>query len=88
MNLIQYGYIWSRWIAFRSLESKAKTIDLERIEFLISEAAVSLRDMAQVKSAHTGIQKSLDDATGWTEKVDGKLKSKFKEIIEAMKEEK
>lgn len=88
MNLIQYGYIWSRWVAFRSIESKAKTIDLERIEFLISEAAVSLRDMAQVKSAHTGIQKSLDDATGWTEKVDVKLKSKFKEIIEAMKEEK
>ena len=78
----------SRWVAFRSLESKAKTVDLERIEFLISEAAVSLKDVAQVKTAHTGIQTSLDNAISWTEKVEGKLKSKFKEITEAMKEEK
>lgn len=88
INLIQYGYIWSRWVAFRSLEVKSKAIDVERIEFLLSEAALSLKDVAQVKTAHTGIQTSLDNAISWTEKVEGKLKSKFKEITEAMKEEK
>jgi hypothetical protein len=85
LSLIQFGYIWSRWVAFRSLETKSVTIDLERIEFLISEASLSLKDFAQLKKSHTGIQSSLDDATNWTKTVESKLKSKFKEISEAMK---
>jgi hypothetical protein len=87
LNLIQFGYIWSRWVAFRSLEAKSTGIDLARIDHLISEAISALKDFAQVKSAHTGIQKSLDDATSWTKTVESKLKSKFKELSEAMKDE-
>ena len=88
VNLIQFGYIWSRWVAFRSLDTKSVTVDLERIDFLISEAVLAMKDFAQLKKSHTGIQSSLDDATHWTKTVESKLKSKFKEITEAMKEEK
>jgi len=87
LNLIQFGYIWSRWVAFRSLDAKSTGIDLARIDHLVSEAISALKDFAQVKSAHTGIQKSLDDATSWTKTVESKLKSKFKELSEAMKDE-
>jgi len=85
--LIQFGYIWSRWVAFRSLESNRKGIDLDHINHLIAEANSHLKDFAQIKSAHTGIQKSLEDAVSWTKTAETKLKSKFKEIVEAMKDE-
>ncbi|CAN2235990.1 hypothetical protein [Candidatus Planktophila dulcis] len=84
LNLIQFGYIWSRWMAFRALETKSNMVDIERVDHLVKEAVLSLKDFSQIKSAHTGIQKSLTDAITWAGSVESALKSKFKEITSAM----
>jgi hypothetical protein len=83
-NLIQFGYIWSRWVAFRSLEVASDSVDISRIDHLVGEAITSLKSFAQVKSSHTGIQRSLDDAISWVDTVESALKIKLKEITEAM----
>lgn len=83
-NLIQFGYIWSRWMAFRTLETKSNVVDIDRVDHLVKEAVVSLKDFSQIKTAHTGIQKSLTDAITWAGNVESSLKNKLKEITSAM----
>ena len=83
-NLIQFGYIWSRWMAFRSLEADTDSVDISRIDHLVGEAILSLKTFTQVKSSHTGIQRSLTDAISWVDTIESALKIKLKEITEAM----
>ena len=59
-------------------------VDIERVDHLVKEAVLSIKDFSQIKSAHTGIQKSLTDAITWAGSVESALKSKFKEITSAM----
>ena len=48
---------------------------------------ISERDILEASLFGNIIQKSLDDATSWTKTVESKLKSKFNELSEAMKDE-
>ena len=78
--LIQFAYLWSRMVAMKDLNKGSEAFDIEKIQYLFDQAEVALKDMRNIKTAHTGIESSLSDARRWVESVEKALKQKFAEI--------
>ena len=78
--LIQFAYLWSRMAAMKEINKNLETFDVEKIQYLFDQAEVALKDMRNIKTAHTGIESSLTDARRWVETVEKSLKQKFAEI--------
>ena len=78
--LIQFAYLWSRMAAMKEINKNMETFDVEKIQYLFDQAEVALKDMRNIKTAHTGIESSLTDARRWVETVEKSLKQKFAEI--------
>lgn len=86
--IIQYAHIWSRVEAIRSFGVQQEGIDSDRLVVLIEEAEKSFKGLTQVKSAHTGIQTSLNDAVKWLQITQDDLKIKLSEITKLINETK
>jgi hypothetical protein len=59
---------------------------LEKVAHLISELEVTMKEFAELKKAHTGIETSLTQARDYTGSIESKLKVKISEILEVMKD--
>lgn len=84
-HLIRWAYLYARFLALKTVKSATQDLDLDRIIQLIEDAALKLQDFRNIKSAHTGITKSLDDAKRWTNSIEDELKNYFIEIGQVMK---
>ena len=82
--LIQFAYLWSRMVAMKQLSTVKDVLDIEKLQYLFDQAEVSLKDIRNIKTAHTGIETSLADARRWVASVENSLKQKFSEISDEL----
>lgn len=82
--LIQFAYLWSRMVAMKQLSTVKDVLDVEKLQYLFDQAEVSLKDIRNIKTAHTGIETSLADARRWVASVENSLKQKFSEISDEL----
>ena len=82
--LIQFAYLWSRMVAMKQLSTVKDVLDIEKLQYLFDQAEVSLKDIRNIKTAHTGIETSLADARRWVATVENSLKQKFSEISDEL----
>ena len=82
--LIQFAYLWSRMVAMKQLSAVKDVLDIEKLQYLFDQAEVSLKDIRNIKTAHTGIETSLADARRWVATVENSLKQKFSEISDEL----
>lgn len=82
--LIQYAYMWSRWMAIRSLKTETKDFSHERMTFLLQQAEAHLTQMAEIKKAITGVETSAGEARKWTNKVELNLKETLAAALQVM----
>lgn len=81
-NLILFSYIWARWMASRDLVTDEKKFDYEKMSHLLTQAMDHMRFISEVRKSLTQIATHRDDAVGWVNKLDDKLKSTLGEAIQ------
>ena len=85
--MVRNAILNARLLLLRTLAAQNKEdVDLGRLKHLFDQAELDLRSMASLKSAHTGIETSLEAARGWAKTIDDNLTARFKEIEEVLSE--
>jgi hypothetical protein len=59
---VQLAYMWARWVARRRLGENNPSIDIDKIETLISDAIRALEHASQVRKGHTMAKKGIEEA--------------------------
>jgi hypothetical protein len=61
-SAVRLAYMWARWVARRRLAEYNASIDIDRIETLISDTIRALKLASQVRTSHTLAKKGIEDA--------------------------
>jgi hypothetical protein len=61
-SAVRLAYMWARWVARRRLGENNASIDIDKIETLISDTIRSLQHASQVRRGHTMAKKGIMEA--------------------------
>jgi hypothetical protein len=61
-SAVRLAYMWARWVARRRLGEYNASIDIDKIETLISDTIRALKLASQVRTSHTLAKKGIDEA--------------------------
>lgn len=81
-SLILFSYIWARWMASRELATDEKKFDYDKMTHLLTQAMDHMRFISEVRKSLTQISTHREDAVGWINKLDDKLKATLGEAIQ------
>jgi hypothetical protein len=79
-SAVRLAYIWARWVASRRLGENNVSIDVEKIETLISDTIRALQHATQVRKCHTMAKKGIEEAGEHLDTMAHDIKSTMDEL--------
>jgi len=79
-SAVRLGYMWARWVARRRLGENNASIDIDKIETLISDTIRALEYASQVRKGHTMAKKGIEEAGGHLDTMTREIKSTMDEL--------
>jgi hypothetical protein len=79
-SAVRLAYIWARWVASRRLGENNVSIDVEKIETLISDTIRALQHASQVRKCHTMARKGIEEAGEHLDTMARDIKSTMDEL--------
>jgi hypothetical protein len=79
-SAVRLAYMWARWVARRRLSENNASIDIDKIETLISDTIRALQHASQVRKGHTMARKGIEEAGEHLDTMTREIKSTMDEL--------
>lgn len=79
-SAVRLAYMWARWVARRRLGETNASIDIDKIETLISDTIRALQHASPVRKGHTMAKKGIEEAGGHLDTMTREIKSTMDEL--------
>ena len=79
-SAVRLAYMWARWVARRRLGETNASIDIDKIETLISDTIRALQNASQVRKGHTMAKKGIEEAGEHLDTMTREIKSTMDEL--------
>ena len=83
-DLIRLAYLWARWKAKAALGSTSATIDFDGIKNSFEQIRLRLKDLRNVKKAHTEVNSLLSGASSLVSNIQKDTKKMMEDLAETI----